>query len=44
MVVTDHEFNRMSPCTSTHNFYKDSIAFMNFLVKAKCRYDSLYHQ
>lgn len=44
MVVTDHEFNRMSPCTSTRDFYEDSIAFMNFLVKAKCRYDSLYHR
>lgn len=40
MVVTDHEFNRMSPCNQVHEFYEDSIAFMNFLVKAKHKYDS----
>lgn len=44
MVVTDHKFNRMSPCIPTCNFYEDSIAFMNFLEKAKYKYDSLYYR
>lgn len=44
MVVTDHEFNRLSPCTGVHKFYEDSITFMNFLRKAKCKYDSLYRR
>lgn len=42
MVVTDHKFNRMSPCIQVRRFYEDSIAFMDFLMKAKYKYDSLY--
>ena len=44
MVVVDYKMNKYSPYGITPTFLRDSIAFMDFLRRAKYKYDSLYRQ
>lgn len=43
IIVVDYKMNKYSPYNFSPHFLKDSVSFMNYLIEAKHKFDSVNH-